>query len=215
MFRLLLPIAVMLMGSSAHARTMTEFVELSSSIFVDTELDGFTTYAMRVVADTDWTNADIRIDLTSGQLNHVPPTHPLFSAQTAKFNGRGDTATISPIPPFLHRSSPAFYVTTSAFYAGGHVETPTTFQSSWFDVDTDSIGTFDIALITISDDANGKLRFRTISGQLVEEGGYSLGTSPTWTIHNGAVLPVPETSSCYLIILGCLAPSIYGNRRLR
>ncbi|MEO2049294.1 MAG: hypothetical protein ABGX16_22280 [Pirellulales bacterium] len=59
--------------STAHAASITEFIPITTGLFDDSDLMGFTTYAMRVTTDeTDWTNADLSIDLSSGTLNHIP-----------------------------------------------------------------------------------------------------------------------------------------------
>ncbi|MEO2049295.1 MAG: hypothetical protein ABGX16_22285 [Pirellulales bacterium] len=55
-------------------------------------------------------------------------------------------------------------------YAGIHVETPSSFRSFWFTTETNDIGTFDIAMITISNDANGFLAYRSFSGFKLEDG---------------------------------------------
>ena len=74
---------------SAMGGTTTEFREIQNGKFDDPGLAGFRTYAMRVTADTDWTNADLRIELTNGTLNHVAPA---FLGSPNGVNGFGDTA---------------------------------------------------------------------------------------------------------------------------
>ena len=58
--------------SSVFAGTWTTFMPVQTGLY-DNASDGFVTYAMRVTADTDWTNSDIDVNLTEGNLIHVPP----------------------------------------------------------------------------------------------------------------------------------------------
>ena len=198
---LTIPGLVTLQGfSTVHAASTTEFIPITTGLFDDTDLMGFTTYAMRVTTDeTDWTNADLSIDLSSGTLNHIP--EDLFGSPN-RANGLGDTATIAPAQ-LLGDLTGGFHGT--AGYVGTHVETPTSFKSSWFTTETNDIGTFDIAMITISNDANGFLAYRSISGFKLEDGPGGPGQLTTdFNIINGqfvaveppsALIPPPTPSS--------------------
>ena len=183
MYRLLFTASLLLLifPLSALGATSTEFVKVETDKFDDADLVGVDTYAMRVTADTDWTNSDMTIELTIGSMNHIE-SGGFAGGPEAAPQGLGDTAVFSPVTSLGDITSGA-----GANTAVDHTETPTTFAASWFDVVTDDIGIFDIAMITISNDANGELRFRTISGRLVEEGGFTIGTSPTWVIRDGGI----------------------------
>lgn len=188
----------------ALAGTHTDFIEVSTGLF-DNASDGYRTYAMRVTADTDWTNADIDIVLTSGSLIHVPPP---FLGSPNGVNGLGDTAGFAPTN-VLGDLTQGFNGT--AGFAGSHVETATTFQSSWFTTETNDIGTFDIAMVTFTPDANGRIRFRTIAGSEVENGGYGGEGIPFFIIDGVVFFGCPEPGSLVLIGIGLV--SLLGTRR--
>jgi len=152
---------------SALGGTCTRFVEVKTGTFNDASLSGFTTYAMRVEADTDWTNADMTIELTSGSMNHIEIA-AFAGGPEANPQGFGDTAVFSPLFAVGDiAGSPG----TNAAVA--HTEGAQDFEASWFNTATDDVGVFDIAMITISNDADGALIFRTISGSIVEEGSFT------------------------------------------
>ncbi|MEO2045796.1 MAG: acyl-CoA dehydrogenase family protein, partial [Pirellulales bacterium] len=150
-------------GSGA---TSTVFVPVENGNFDNSALDGFTTYAMRVTATTDWTNADLQVILTEGTIVHSPPA---FLGSPNGANGLGDSAGIA--PTLVAGDLTAGFNGTVGF-AGPHVETPTELRTSWFTTESNDIGTFDIAMLTLSNDANGTILFRTIAGADVEDGGF-------------------------------------------
>jgi len=163
---------------------------------------------MRVEADTDWTNSDMTIELTSGSMNRIESAG-FAGGPEAGPQGLGDTAVFSPVSSLGDITGGA-----GANTAVDHTETPNTFSASWFNTATDDIGTFDIAMITLSDDANGSLRFRTISGAEVEEGRFTVGSQPVNFIRNGCIGPcIPEPSTATLLLTCCVLPAVARPRR--
>ena len=169
----------------------TTFVPVVTGTFDDPNLEGFTTYAYRVDAPTDWTNAELQVLLTSGTLNHIPPE--MFGSEN-RVNGFGDSAGIAPTVVLGDLSAGS---QGTVQFAGTHVETPTELTTLWFTTDTDNIGTFDIAMITLSDDANGTLAYTTISGSAVDFGPGGQATIfnsfPDFSIVNGQIVPLLGT----------------------
>ena len=199
-------VAAVCMSAAAQAGTITDFVQVNTDQMNDPALAGFTTWAMRVEADTDWTNADIDINLSSGQLNHLE-AGGFPGGPTPGPAGLGDTALFDPITDLGN----LFGGFSGPNLAAGWVETPTEFAGAWFNTPTNDMGTFDIAMITISSDANGELLFRTISGSLVEEGGFGIEGGAVFTIANGAIVRVPEPTT--LVLAGLSLCGVLALRR--
>jgi len=173
----------------------TSFVKVDTGAFDDASLTGFTTWAMRVEADTDWTNADMVIELTSGTFNHIESTG-FGGGPVPDVQGYGDTAMFDPIYT-LGNLNNGF---TGPNLPAGWEESDTLFSGSWFDTATTDTGIFDIAMVTISNDANGTLNWRTIAGSDVEERGFG-GAGIGLPISNGSI-GVPEPASLVLAGLG-------------
>lgn len=205
---------LIVLGSAvaASAGTITEFVLVENGNF-GANGDGFNTYAMRVTADTDWTNSDMSIALSAGTLNHVLATLPIGGmGPSAGVNGFGDTAVFGPTTDL---GNAVAAIGNSPQLAASHEEGPTSFKANWFNTATTNIGTFDIAMISVSEDAVGELKFRTIAGTAVEEGGFTIGAEPTFQILNGAIVPagfvIPEPTT--LALAGLALAGVIGTRR--
>ncbi|MEO2046225.1 MAG: PEP-CTERM sorting domain-containing protein [Pirellulales bacterium] len=188
-------VAAVCMSAAAQAGTVTNFVPVNTGIFDDPGLTGFTTWAMRVTSTTDWTNADLVINLDSGSLNHVAPA---FLGSPNGVNGYGDTAGMAPADN-LGDITGGFNGVVG--FAGTHEESPTTINTSWFTTETNDIGTFDVGMVTLSSDANGSLRFRTVAGTDVEDGGIGIGSGILFYIIDGAIR-VPEPTTLVLAGFG-------------
>ncbi|MEO2048117.1 MAG: PEP-CTERM sorting domain-containing protein [Pirellulales bacterium] len=192
------------MSAAAQAGTMTNFVQVNSGLF-DNSGDGHSTWAMRVTADTDWTNADLDIQLDSGNLVHIAPA---FLGSPNGVNNLGDTAGMAPANNLGDVTGGFNGV---AGFAGAHVETPTSIQTSWFTTETNDIGEFDIAMITLSSSANGELRFRTIAGSDVEDGGIGVVEGMLFRVRDGGIELIPEPTTLVLAGLGICG--VLGLRR--
>ena len=189
----------------------TQFVQINTGTFDNAGLAGFSTWAMRVTADTDWTNADLDIELTSGTMNHIAPA---FLGNPEGTGGFGDTAGLA--PTVVNGDLTGGF--NGTYSNAQHSESTTEFLSKWFTTNTDDIGTFDVAMITISDDANGALRFRTLSGADADAStwdpkdpvtGNRAGGIPFIAITNG-IIGVPEPTSLVMASLGLVG--LYGTR---
>ncbi len=205
-------IAALCLPVFAHAGTSTNFVLTENNAF-GADGDGFNTFAMRVNADTDWTNADIEISLDTGTLNHIEgPAAFGGTAPTAGVNGLGDTAVFGPSPVGSGTDAAGNLPQLATDFSEG----PQSFAANWFNTSTDDIGEFDIAMISVSDDANGEIRFRTISGAEVEEGGFTvvggIRANPTWLVRNGNIELVPEPGTIALVSLALVGIAA-GRRR--
>ncbi len=202
---------LIVLGSSvaATAGTMTDFVLVSNGGFDDAG-DGFNTYAMRVTADTDWTNADMSIALTGGSLKHIEGAAPFGgTAPTPGVAGLGDTAVFGPTTQLGDGLAAG---ANAPQLAADHEESATAFKANWFNTSTDDIGEFDIAMITVSTDANGEILFRTIAGTEVEEGGFTIGAAPTWEVRDGAIVPtIPEPTT--MALAGLALAGVLSTRR--
>ncbi|MEO2020795.1 MAG: PEP-CTERM sorting domain-containing protein [Pirellulaceae bacterium] len=184
-------IAAVCMSAAAQADTVTNFVPVSTGVFDDPGLAGFTTWAMRVTADTDWTNADLNISLDSGALNHVAPA---FLGSPNGVNNFGDTAGMAPTS--VNGDITGGFNGVVGF-AGDHFEGPDHIRTSWFTTETDDIG-----MVTLSSDANGILRFRTVAGEQVGDGGIGINSGILFTIRNGGIDRIPEPTTLVLAGLG-------------
>jgi len=155
---------------------------------------------MTVDSTTDWTNARLDVNLTSGSMNHILggfPAGPKSGPQ-----GLGDTSVFSPANP------------GESNVAGTYSETPTLWGVSWFDTKTTDTGNGQlVARMVISNDATGTLSGAAISGADVDDFGFVLQTALRWKIQNGAVVAVPEPASLALAGLAGLGLVAVARRR--
>lgn len=211
---------------TVNAGSNTEFPLITNGVF-DHSTDGNNTFAIRIETTTDWTNSDIRIKLNSGEMNHFCT---FCSAAFLREGGPsalfgpgyrspeitnpyiGDSAVWSPIPATSDFTQyfPNGTNITNPYYDNRN-ENRIFWDVSWFNTNTGDIGTFDIGMITLSPDANGKLAYRTTTDGAVEDGGYGPAKN-RFTIINGRIV-IPEPGSLALISIGVV--SLLGPRRRR
>ncbi len=210
MLRYIIALILSLSSQTLLGATFTQFIHVQTGKFDDPNLEGFRTFAMRVVADTDWSNADLLIELDSGTLRHLEGAAVFGGTRTLPGPvALGETGVFSPLESVGDLTSgydgPRLPSTQ-------HTETPTSFEANWFNTELDDVGMFDIAMITISNDANGELRFRNFSdgGTTLEEGGYSPFSGFSVPIRDGCILNnlgatcIPEPAAGILVGLAAL-----------
>ncbi len=181
MKQLMIPTVVLALSTGAFAGITANFAEDTSLGSVP----GFTTYGLFVTTNTDWTNARLDINLTNGSMNHITGGFPP-AAQLAP-QGLGDTGC------FAKDFGPASL-------AGDLIETSTQFGASWFNTASTDTGTFAIAMVTLSNDANG-----TISGFVLQNGGgvdRFDGASARYQIVDGQITEIPEPATLALLGVG-------------
>lgn len=197
----------------AQAGSVTEFVEITSGVF-DNAGDGNKTYAIRVTTDTDWTNSDIQINLSSGAMVHflnVPPFGPATEQAAPQNPFIGDTAVWSPIPPSgnFGVDFPSGTSIANPTYDSAN-ENATFWDVSWFNTATTDIGIFDIGMITLTPDANGTISYRTVTGSEVEDGGYG-PAEDAYFIQDGMIVGIPEPGT--LALAGLALIGVVTSRR--
>ena len=183
----------------------TEFVRTDTVTLEETT---YKAWEMRIIikADgwpgTDWTDARLDIELTSGSLYN----HPLFG------NDDPPMAALVAVYPdlgydtFVQRpNGEAARKVDELIWDGGEFKllpkiTDTSMHVSWFDSVRTDPGTWTLARITLSDDANGTLDFTTYDVAHA----YILVVpffDPLY-IRNGEIVPEPATLS--LLAVGAL-----------
>lgn len=151
--------------------TSARFVEEPN--YADPATKGYTTFAMRVTATFDWTLGQLEIDLDSGHMRHLNQFGPIGVVL-----GLGDTGVFGPTDVIGDLSTTSFANVLQL------TETDTFFSVEWSDLAGIDLGEFDVAAVTLSDDANGTLTFTSThrNGQEIQD---------VLQIVNGRIIPEP------------------------
>ncbi len=200
--------ALGVMAGAAHAGIETTFVHVNT---VEIDTTAYNVYDMIVTPTVDWEYGGLEITLTTGEFyNHAvlgrdtQPAAALFASYAAL---EWDTYATTP----FGESVPPTFVAASQFGQSpgdpdGVPPTPapsnTFIKARWFDTGNTGPGTFKVARLTLSSDAEGTI------------GGVSINHNPgdmddfvyfdgLYTITGGHIVPEPATLS--LVTLGGLA----------
>lgn len=170
-------------------------------VAITTDLGGsFVSQDLRATVTTDWTAAALLTNLTSGSLYQNVAAGP-------QDTGPSTFAAFIPALAFDTYAASATGVAGDVSFAGGAVDIggapaktmdTAKFDASWFDTVVGSGGTFSLARLTFSSNANGSLKV------LVASAGDNAGTVTEFNVVNGAVVAVPEPASLGLLGLGAL-----------
>ena len=169
---LLIASVLAIAAGAAHADISTAFVPID-----ELDVGGTIYYAweMWVTTDTDWTNAHLHILLTQGSLVYdAPPGFCLAAPELC--------------PPPLTRVMPPNLV-------GPAVATDTEFRASWFTTVNDGSGTYTVAQIVMTHDAEGSLSGKVYD---VETAGMGVAIGPEYSVIQSGMIPEPA-------VLGLLA----------
>jgi hypothetical protein len=202
-------------ASAAVVGTWIEVPITAGAIASDPALAGFKTFDLQITTDSDWTNSTMRIALTTGSFYNQPGFGGSPGGDTVQPGFWGivpslefDTAVAAPPSP-----SPW----TPASLAGRHlidgpgapIFSPTLTSVSWFDTVNLGAGTFKIARVTISNDANGTILLDNFEAANAGIPQPVLG----FAVVNGAIIPEPST--VVLLAMGLVGLAAAGWRRRR
>lgn len=132
----------------------------SAAITADSALSGYKTFDLQVTVSSgdDWASGDLKINLSSG--NFYVPSQNLNTPQKSQFSSKPnlqfDTFVSSPnfnTPIVLGHS----YLTPGG---GDEVFSSTAIDVAWGDLVTTGAGTFTVARLTVTNNANGTLNGR-------------------------------------------------------
>ncbi len=181
----LLAAAVIFAAATAGAQAgyiITTFDKVTSVNIGGTD---YNVWDMMVEVDPDWTTTEMNLTLTSGEI---------YQETVGGSNTEPNPAFFASFPDLewdTYAATPGGHA-RSASFAGTTVMDATTFDAVWFDSVTGEAGTFRIARITLSTDADGDITgdaFFAIPGE-TEPGKESLDD---YYVENGNILPEPAT----------------------
>ena len=155
-------------GTRTEAAITLDLTEIDNAAL----LDGYTTYDLNVTTDTDWNSAAMLLQLNAGSLYQ----HELGAAA-----GPADQAMIDLVPALAFDTYVTGYVIGGAGDLGGTgmAFTNDRLDVTWYNVTPDDVGTFPIARLTLSDDADGSMSLMS-RGQIFDVA-ITPGLSPTIT----------------------------------
>jgi len=182
---LLFDISPPIPGVVLPARNSVEIVQ--EPRYADPSFEGFSTFAMRVDSLFDWGAARLEIDLESGQMRHADQFGPIADSFELS-----DTGIFGPTEVIGDLSTRQSQIQIFEF-----TESPQFFSASWLNQSNVDLGMFDIATITLSNDANGTLTFESTyaNREIITE---------TLRIVNGRIVPEPDGLSFCWPVAGWL-----------
>ena len=178
---------VLALSVVANAAITTTFVSQGQQV-IDSVT--YNVWDMMVDTDTDWTNSRLDISLSSGAMyqhafggNNAPTPALVAAFPELAFD------TFATVPNGL-----------DVTFAGAITMDATTLAASWADTATGDSGQWQVARITLTQDAAG-----TVTGKSydVESAGVGIDFSADWDIVAGEFVPEPATLS--VLALGALA----------
>ena len=166
---LLIASILVIAAGAAHADISTAFVPTGQ---IDVGGTIYNAWEMQVTTDTDWTNAQLHILLTQGSFVYDEPPGFCLAAPGL-------------CPPPLTRVIPPNLI-------GPATATDTEFGASWFDVANNGPGTFTIAQIVMTQDAEGSLFGKVYD---VETAGTGVPIGLEYSAISNGMIPEPATLS--------------------
>ena len=198
--RKLLSIAVVLAtaATAANAYVTTEFVKIAE---VNIEATDYRAWELRVTCTTDWTTAWLGIWLASGHMFNVASPLNFHLEQTEAMK-----ASVANLQWDTWLTSPAGG--GAPIVTGMTIQEPTVLAGPWANTDTTDIGTFSIAQITLSADAQGTVegtvRDKETNRIGVDVGVTEDGVEGQWFIENGRFVWIPEPATLCLLAMGAV-----------
>ena len=186
----LLPLAIVLalMAGAVQGAISTTFEFHSTQ-----EIDGvtYTVCDMMVDTDTDWTNSRLDISLTSGAMYQ----HAFGS------NSAPTPALVAAFPELAYDTFVTVPNGLDVTFAGAITMDATTIAASWADTATGNAGKWQVARITLTQDANGSVAGKSYD---VESAGQGILFTDDWEIVEGW-LCIPEPATLGLLAVGGMA----------
>ena len=179
--------AVLAVCAVANAAITTTFVSQGQQV-IDSVT--YNVWDMMVDTDTDWTNSRLDISLSSGAMyQHA------FGGNNAP-----TPALVAAFPELAYDTFATVPNGLDVTFAGAITMDATTLAASWADTATGDSGQWQVARITLTQDAAG-----TVTGKSydVESAGQGIDFSADWDIVAGEFVPEPATLS--VLALGALA----------